>query len=155
MGAPIKTLVVDGDAPFREAIRALLENAEGMTVVGEAQDERAAIALVRELQPDVILLDVGTLSADGLRSVAQIRELSPESKVIMLGVRGQERLVLDAFRKGARGHLVKGESTLLEIVGAIRSVGRGDAILSPRMAGWILDEMAQKRRYRGGPQEAG
>jgi DNA-binding NarL/FixJ family response regulator len=77
--------------------------------------------------------------------LTQISELSPDSKVVVLGVRGQERLVLDAFRKGARGHLVRGESTPLEIVEAIRAVSRGDTVLSPRMAGWILDEMAQTR----------
>jgi DNA-binding NarL/FixJ family response regulator len=64
-----------------------------------------------------------------------------------LSVKGQERLALEAFRKGARGYLVNGKSRPSEIVEAIRTVSRGGAILSPGMAGWILDEICQKRQH--------
>jgi len=153
MDNPIRTLIVDDDALFCQAIRTLLENTDGMMAIGEAKDGQKATALARALQPDVILLNVDTLPSDSLQTVARIHELSPGSKMIMLGAHGQEHLVLDAFRKGAHGHLVKGKSTPPEIVEAIRAVSRGDAILSPRMAGWIFDEMACQRRCQMEPRE--
>ena len=153
MDNPIRILIVDGDAVSRRAIRTLLENVDGVMVVGEAKDEQEATALVRELWPDVILLDVETSPSDDLEMVAQISELSPASKVIVLGIQGQEHLVLDAFRKGAHGHLVKGRSTPFEIAEAIRAVSRGESVLSSHVAGRILDEIAQKQRYQVGHEE--
>ena len=146
MDHPIRTLIVDNDARFREATRALLEDTEGMMAVGEARDEQEATALVRELKPDVILIDVNTVPLDSLQSVVPMDKPYPDSKVILLGVRGQEHLVLEGFRRGAHGHLVKGESQPFEIIEAIRAVNRGESVLNPHMAGWILDEMARKRQ---------
>lgn len=147
MANPIRVLIVDENDLFRQATRALLESAEGITAVGEAKDRQEAIELIRELQPDVVLWGVDTLRPDDLQTVALISELCPYSKIIVLSVKGQERLALEAFRKGARGYLVKGKSKPPEIVEAIRTVSRGGAILSPGMAGWILDEISQKRQH--------
>jgi DNA-binding NarL/FixJ family response regulator len=147
MANPIRVLIVDENDLVRQATRALLESAEGMTAVGEAKDRQEAIELIRELQPDVVLWGVDTLRPDDLQTMALISELCPYSKIIVLSVNGQERLALEAFRKGARGYLVKGKSKPPEIVEAIRTVSRGGAILSPGMAGWILDEISQKRQH--------
>jgi DNA-binding NarL/FixJ family response regulator len=146
MDNPIRTLIVDNDTVFRQAMRTWLENADGVVAVGEAKDGQEAIALVRELQPNVVLLELDALPPDSVQMAVPIRELSASSKVILLSFQGQERLVLEGFRQGAHGHLVKGESKPLEIIEAIRAVSRGESVLSPHMAGWILDEMAQKRQ---------
>jgi DNA-binding NarL/FixJ family response regulator len=148
MDNPIRILIVDDDALFRQTIRTLLENADGVMAVGEAKDGQEATALVRELRPDVVLLDVDGLRSNSLQALVRIRELSPDSKIVMLSVQGQEHLVFDALRKGAHGHLVKGESTPLEIVEALRAVTRGESVLSPHMAGWILDEIVQEQQYQ-------
>jgi len=155
MDGPIRTLIVDNDALFRKATCALLEDTEGMIAVGEARDEQEAAALVRELHPDVVLIDVNTVPLDSLQSVMPMDQPYPDSKVILLGVRGQEYLVLEGFRKGAHGHLVKGESQPFEIVEAIRAVNRGESVLSPHMAGWILDEMARKRQCQSAHDRRG
>jgi NarL family two-component system response regulator LiaR len=144
MGELIKILVVDKDDSFRRATCEWLERADGMAVTDEAGNEQEAIESVHERQPDVVLLDVDTLHPGGLQTVVHIRELCPAAKIVMLSNSEQERLVLDAFRAGAQGHLVKGKSKPLEVVEAIRAVSRGESILSPSMAGWILDEMTSR-----------
>ncbi len=145
MAESIRALIVDGDTLFRRATRTVLESSGCVTVVGEAKDGAEAIELLREFEPDVILLDIDTLHAEGLQTVARINELYPNGKIIMLNNHGQEHLVLDAFRRGARGHLVKGRNDAVEILAAIQAVGRGESVLSPFMAGWILDEITRMR----------
>jgi len=148
MNDPIKVFIVDNDDLLRQRMRALLEGADGITVLGEAKDGQQAIALIGETRPDVILLDIDTPRASNLQTVGQICELFPHTKVIVLNEDGQEELVLEAFRKGALGHLVKGKAQPAEIVEAIRAVNRGEAILSPGVAGCILDEVVQKQQHK-------
>ena len=92
-------------------------------------------------RPAVILLDANLLHSCGSQQAASIGELYPGSKVIVLSDADQELVVLEAIRKGAMGYLVKGESRPHQVVEAVCAAGRGEAILTPRMAGWILDEM--------------
>jgi NarL family two-component system response regulator LiaR len=148
MSDSIKVSILDDDDSFRQRMRELLETAGGITVVGEAKEGPQAIALLRETRPDVILLDISTRAASNLQTVGQICELFPHAKVIVLNEDGQEQLVLDAFRKGALGHLVKREAQPAEIVEAIRAVNRGKAILSPGVAGCILDEVVQEQQRK-------
>jgi DNA-binding NarL/FixJ family response regulator len=152
MDDPIKVFIVDDDS-FRQRTRALLEGADGITVVGEAKDGQQAIALIGETRPDVILMDISTRPASNLQTVVQICELFPDTKVVVLNEDGQEQLVLEAFRKGALGHLVKGKAQPTEIVEAIRAVDRGQAVLSPGIAGCILDEVAQEQQRKAVKQD--
>jgi len=153
MDDPIKVFIVDDDDLFCQRTRALLEGADGITVVGEAKDGQQAIALIREARPDVILMDISTRPVSNLQAVVQIYELFPHTKVIVLNEHGQEELVLEAFRKGALGHLVKGKAQPVEIVEAIRAVDRGQAVLSPGIAGCILDEVVQKQQHKAVKQD--
>jgi DNA-binding NarL/FixJ family response regulator len=148
MDDPIKVFIMDDDGLFRQRTRALLEGADGITVVGEAKDGQQAIALIGETRPDVILMDISTRPASNLQAVVQICELFPHTKVIVLNEDGQEELVLEAFRKGALGHLVKGKAQPDEIVEAIRAVNRGKAVLSPGVAGRMLDEVVQEQQRK-------
>jgi DNA-binding NarL/FixJ family response regulator len=153
MSDPIKVSILDDDDSFRQRTRALLEGADGITVVGEAKDGQQAIALIGETRPDVILMDISTPRASNLQTVVQICELFPHTKVIVLNEDGQEQPVLEAFRKGALGHLVKGKAQPAEIVEAIRAVNRGQAVLSPGIAGCILDEVVQKQQHKAVKQD--
>jgi DNA-binding NarL/FixJ family response regulator len=140
----MKVLVVDDNDLFRQRTCALLERVEDITVVGEAKDGQRAIALIRETCPDIVLLGIGTPQASNLQMVVQIGELFPHIKIIVLNDEDQEQLVLEALKRGALGHLVKGKTRPAEIVEAIRAVGKGEAILSPGVAGCMLDEYLKK-----------
>ena len=141
----IKALLVDRDDLFRRITRTLLHGYDDVKVVGEAGDVSQAEKLIRSLGPQVVLWDVNTLDAGNLQSVALVAARHPEIKIIVLSVAERDRLVLEALRRGACGHLVKGRSTPLEIVEAMHTVTTGQSVISSAMAGWILDEMAQQR----------
>jgi len=137
---PIKVLIVDNDDAFCQKTRASLENAGGITVVGEATDGQQAIIMIQETHPDVVLWDIN------LGRVAQIRTLSPCTKLIVVHTRDQERLVLDAFKNGVLGHLIRCEIRPDGIVQAVRAVSRGEAVISSGIAGRILDQVVQERK---------
>ena len=146
MNELIRVTIVGSDELFYQRTREVLESVDGITVVGERKGGQSATDLISETRPDVILLDLGALQAGGLQIVAEICDLFPATKVIVFNEEGQEPLVLEAFRQGAQGHLVKGKAQPAEIVEAIRAVNRGEAILSPGLAGSILDEVIQEHR---------
>jgi DNA-binding NarL/FixJ family response regulator len=142
--APINVLIAENDAPFRQAIRVWLKDADGVTVVGEAQDKSEALELARARRPDVILLDVSLLCSNRSEQTGQIDELYSGSKVIVLSATDQDLLVLKALQEGAVGYLIKEECLPHEVVEAVCAVSRGEAVLTPRMLGGILDELAQQ-----------
>jgi DNA-binding NarL/FixJ family response regulator len=152
MDYPLRVLIVDENDLYRQTMRTWLENTDGLAVVGEAQDGQGAMELIGELEPEVILFGADTLRLDDVQTVAYINERYPHSKILVLGTyEAQDRLVLDLFRKGAWGYLDKGDSQPPDIVEAVRAVSRGGAILSPGMAAWILDEIAQMQQKRSTP----
>ena len=140
----IQVAIMDDD-PYLQRTRMLLESIEGITVVGEARDGQEAISLIRETDPDVILLGIDIPHASNVEMIVQIRESSPHAKIIILHDEGQDQLVLDVLRKGALGHLVREKALPAEIVAAIRAVGRGEAVISSGVAGRILDQVFQKK----------
>ena len=139
-------LIVDGDATFRQTACDLIGETLDMTVVGTTEDTERSVEMARLLAPDIILLDADMLSTNGLEPVQEIGRISPDTKIIILGICEQESLVLDALRKGAWGHLVRGKDGADEMIEAIRVVHRGWTFLSPRMAGQILDQVVLGRR---------
>ncbi len=157
----IKLLIVARNAPHRQVMRAWLADAADVTIVGETQGEPEALTLTGKRQPDVVLLGVGALDLDDLQAVARLHARYPHSKVIVLSHSDdQEALALEVLREGAWGYLAGGQnrppecspervSTELDevsrrrLVEAIRTVARGGSILSPGMAGRILDELSQ------------
>lgn len=151
----IGILVVDGDAQFRQAVHDLVEDTADTAVVGEARTGKEAFELAHTLAPDIVLLDAGLLSMNGLCPIQAFGESSPKSKVIVTGTGEQEKLVLNALRNGACGHLVKGENALAELLQAIQVVDRGGTYLSPRVAGQVLDAIVQGQRQRKASIENG
>ena len=140
----IKLLIVARNAPHRQVMRAWLAGTADVTIVGETQGEPEALTLTGKRQPDVVLLGVGALDLDDLQAVARLHARYPHSKVIVLSHSDdQEALALEVLREGAWGYLAGGRSWPPELVEAIRTVARGGSILSPGIAGRILDELSQ------------
>lgn len=142
---PIRVLVVDDHALFREGLRRILEEAPDMEVVALAADGRQAVEEALRCRPDVVLMDVKMPGTDGVAATRAIREALPETQVIMLTVSDRDEDLFGAIKAGARGYLLKNvqEGQLLE---AIRRVSQGEAMLSPHLALRLLDELAQGRR---------
>jgi DNA-binding NarL/FixJ family response regulator len=134
--AVIRVLLVDDNAIVRRGIASLLADAQGIEVVGEAGDGKAAIELAREVSPDVVCLDVRMPVMDG---VAAAGPLSERAKVLMLSYSEDEQLVTGAIRNGAAGYLVHGRFEPEELEGRIKAVARGEMVLSPAVTPAVFD----------------
>ena len=130
---PIKVLIADDHAFYREGVRAFLNNTPDINVVGEAGNGDEAIAKTVEFQPDVILMDLKMPGMNGIESTRQIHETQPQIGVLVLTMFDDDDSVFAAMRAGARGYLLK-DADKDEVVRAIVAVERGEAIFSPAIA---------------------
>jgi DNA-binding NarL/FixJ family response regulator len=135
----IKVVLVDDHAMFRTGVRA--ELGSSVDVVGEAADAREAVQTVLETRPDVVLLDVHLPGGGGAEVLRQVLPAAPEVKFLALSVSDAAEDVIGTIRAGARGYVTK-SITGTELVAAIERVADGDAVFSPRLAGFVLDAFA-------------
>ncbi len=138
----IRLIIADDHRLFRQGLRYLLEQAGGFEVVGEAEDGQQAVRLARTLTPHVILMDINMPGMDGVQATALITEHIPQTRVIILTMYAQDRLVFEAIKAGARGYLLK-DIDEKELVYAVQAVHRGEALITPSLAGCLLDEFRQ------------
>ena len=136
----IRILLADDHAVLRAGIRVLLEMQPDMQVVGEAGDGLQTLARVRELQPDIVLMDIGMPGLDGLATTRQIRQANPVTRVLMLTQHENKEYVLPALRVGASGYVLK-RAEGDELLNAIRVIHAGGTFLDPSIAGVIADDM--------------
>ncbi len=123
----VRVALVDDHGIVREGLRALLTR-PGIEVVGEADSGNTAIELARELKPDVMLLDIRMKDSDGLQSLPQIKEASPDTSVIMLTTYANPGYLARAINSGASGYLSK-ETDPEQIVRAVRAAATGDLMI--------------------------
>jgi len=119
----LRVVLADDHVVLRQGVRALLER-DGLEVVAEASDGRAAVDLARELEPDVAVLDIMMPLLNGIDAARQIVEACPQTRVVMLTALEQERLVTDAVRAGVRGFVLKTQAGE-DLAQAIQQVSRG------------------------------
>lgn len=139
---PIRVMLVDDDPMVRTGLRFLLESATDLDVVAEAGDGEEAIAAARATTVDVILMDLRMPRLDGIAATRRIREQVNPPHVIALTTWDVDDAVMAALAAGASGFLLK-TSAPNEIIGAVRSVMAGDAVLSPRSTRQLLDQLAR------------
>ena len=137
-------MIVDDHPVVRQGLRTFLAVQDGIAVVGEAGDGAEALATVRSLAPDVVLLDLVMPGMDGVAAIARLTEESPDTKVLVLTSFPDDDKLLAAVRAGAAGYLLK-DVAPAELVEAVRAVARGEAALSSRPAARLLRDYAQGR----------
>jgi DNA-binding NarL/FixJ family response regulator len=145
---PIRILIVDDHDPFREGLRAMLSSVPEMEVTGEAANGEDAIQKAARLQPDVILMDIQMPGTNGIEATRAIYQSSPHIGVIVLTMFEDDDSVFASMRAGARGYLLKG-SDQAEILRAIRSVNRGEALFGPGIARRLINYFAHLNLPKG------
>ena len=129
----VRVLVADDHALFREGMRGLLGSLHDTEVVGEASSGEEALQLAKELQPDVILMDIKMPGINGIEATRQILHTSPHVGVLMVTMFEDDDSVFAAMRAGAKGYLLK-DSSGEQVMHAIRAVASGEAIFGPGIA---------------------
>lgn len=137
--ARIRVLIADDHLLVRAGIRALLEQQPDMEVVAEASNGREALNLIRQYQPNIVLMDIAMPELSGLEAIRQLSKEFPEIHSIVLSMYADEEHVRRALQAGAAGYLVKG-GALAELELAIRAVARGHTYLSPDVSKPVVKE---------------
>ena len=142
----IKILLVDDHRILREGLRALLSEQAGLVVVGDASDGEEAVALVADLHPDVVVMDMVMPRMSGLEATTLIRKLYPDVKVLILSMYDDDEYVQRVIQAGASGYVLKGVAAD-DLVRAIHEVHRGSSFLQPTIAAKLIEDYV--RRVRG------
>jgi DNA-binding NarL/FixJ family response regulator len=147
----IRVLVADDHPVFRRGLVGVLSEESDVEVVAEAGDGDTAVALVSELKPDVVLMDLHMTGSGGIAATRRLTDEAPEVAVLVLTMLDDEESVLAALHAGARGYLVKGASGD-RILKAVRAVALGEAVFGADVAGLVLGRLtAERRTARAGP----
>lgn len=143
----VRVLLADDHALLREGLAGIIGAQPDMQVVGEANDGLEAFVKAQELKPDLILMDVQMPGMDGIEAVRQIKQVLPETIIVMLTVRSDDDMLFDALKNGAQGYLLK-EIRSQDLLEMLRAALRGEAAISPTLAGRVLSEF--RRLSKGG-----
>jgi DNA-binding NarL/FixJ family response regulator len=135
----IRVLLVDDQHIVRQGLATILKYAPGIDVIGEASDGKEAIALTRELRPDVVLMDLKMPHVGGIPATRQICQEMPQTHVIILTTYDSDDLVYEGIKAGARGYLLKDTSSET-LVDAIQGVVQGESQIDPTVARKVLAE---------------
>ena len=141
----IRVLIADDHAVVAEGLRHLIEAERDIEVVACVGDGRVAVQQARELQPDVIIMDLSMPELNGADATRAILERDPRCRVIVLSMYAQREYVRRALKAGAAGYVVK-RSAAKEVVEAIRAVHAGQRYLSPRVADVVLDDYSNEKQ---------
>lgn len=143
----IRVLVVDDHAIIRKGIRAVLELEPDIDLVGEAENGAQAVKLEKELNPDVILMDLMMPEMDGIASIKEIKKQHPSARILVLTNFAGEEMIFPAIKAGAVGYHLK-DSSPEALIEAIRQVDQGVASLHPSIAKKVLDELHNAGKQR-------
>jgi DNA-binding NarL/FixJ family response regulator len=138
---PVRVLLVDDDDLMRAGLRSVLSSDETIDIVGDAGDGREAIQSVRDLQPDVVLMDIRMPDLDGISATREVLAGAADVRVVVLTTFEDDDYIFDALSAGASGFLLK-RTTPEELIAGIHTVADGDSLLSPSVTRRVIDRMA-------------
>jgi DNA-binding NarL/FixJ family response regulator len=135
----LRVLIVDDHDLFRTGLRNLLEE-QGVLIVGEAAAGAEAVRIVRELAPDVVVMDLNMPGMGGIEATRHITAMAPLTRVVMLTISEDDSDVMDAILAGACGYLLK-DSSIQDLMTGIRAASRGESLISPNIAAKVLQRV--------------
>jgi DNA-binding NarL/FixJ family response regulator len=135
----LRVMLVDDHDLFRTGLRNLLEE-QGVQIVAEASDGSAALSLVRELTPDVVVMDLNMPGMNGIEATREIARQAPLTRVVVLTISDEDDDVIDAILAGACGYLLK-DSSIQDLMQGIRAASVGEALISPHIATKVLQRL--------------
>jgi DNA-binding NarL/FixJ family response regulator len=138
---PVRVLLVDDDDLMRAGLRSVLSSDDGIEVVGEAGDGRAALDEIRKLRPNLVLMDIRMPDLDGISATREVLATEPELKIVVLTTFEEDDYIFEALSAGASGFLLK-RTKPEELIAAIHTVADGDSLLSPSVTKRVIDRMA-------------
>ena len=136
----LRVLIVDDHDLFRSGLRNLLEVEDGIEIIGEAAGGQEAVKIVRELAPDVVVMDLNMPGMGGVEATRHITTLAPLTRVVMLTISDQDNDVIDAILAGACGYLLK-DSSIQDLMAGIRAAALGESLISPTIAAKVLQRL--------------
>ena len=135
----LRVLIVDDHDLFRTGLRNLLEE-QGVVIVGEAAAGAEAVRIVREIAPDVVVMDLNMPGMGGIEATRHITAIAPLTRVVMLTISEDDSDVMDAILAGACGYLLK-DSSIQDLMTGIRAASRGESLISPNIAAKVLQRV--------------
>ena len=147
-----RILLADDHKLMRSGLKALIEQQPDLTVVGEADDGRQAVALAASLKPDLLVMDIGMPNLNGIEAANQITQANPGTAIVILSMHSDESYVLRALKAGAKGYLLK-DSAESDLIRAVHAVAGGKSFFSPAVSKVLLDDYVRKLQ-RSGAEDA-
>jgi len=135
----IRVLLADDHTILRDGIRALLDDQADIEVIGEAGDGQATVKMTAQLQPDVVVMDIAMPLLNGLEATRQIQRDYPQVKVLILTMHENEEYIRQVLAAGALGYVLK-DAAARDLLGAIRAVYQGEAVLSPAITRLVIED---------------
>jgi len=142
---PIRVLLADDHQVLREGLRVLLESEEDLCVASEASTGDEAVRLCGEIQPDVVVMDLGMPGMSGLEAIRKIRRQRPQVRIVVLTMHSGRELVMQAIQAGCDGYVPK-SAAHTSLLQAIRAVHAGQRFLHPAAATVVMDELTNQHR---------
>jgi len=145
----IKVILADDHMIVRDGLRSLLERQPDMEVVAEADNGRTALKHVKELSPDVVIMDIGMRELNGIDATRQIVKISPGVKVLALSMYSDKRFIKGMLKAGASGYMLK-DSAFKELIDAIRVIVDNKTYISPSIASIVMNDYLENSPEKDG-----
>ena len=147
---PTKVLLVDDHAIIRQGLSSLLEKQPDIEVVGGVEDGRQAVDSVRQLAPDIVIMDISMPNLNGIDATRKIAEETDNVKIIALSIHSSRQFVAEMLKAGASGYILK-DCLFDELMEAIKTVLSGGIYLSPKITGVVIDDYVQRLSKQSQP----